>query len=129
MQTIELDEQTAALVRFAARMAGLTDSEVVARAVRSYAGQPAELPPRRDPWQPIALYGEYEGTRVEATYVPATRRVTVTSEPIAGEEFRSPSGAARAVIAALNPARTASQSNGWRFWHIAETHQRLEVLR
>lgn len=129
MPSIDLDDHTYEMVRFAARVSGLTESETIARAVRAFAGQHPEPPVQRDPWDPVPLYGLYEGTRVEGVYVPATRRVTVTSEPLPGTSFKSPSGAARAVVAALNPSRAATQSNGWRFWHIAETHQRLEVLR
>jgi hypothetical protein len=75
------------------------------------------------------VWGEYDGRRVEGEYLPATRRLTVTSDPLAGTTFKTPSGAARSVIAALNPARNAAQANGWRFWHITETGERLEVLR
>jgi hypothetical protein len=127
---LELDDHTHGLVRFAARLFGVSEAEVVARAMRQFSEQGADaVRPARDPWTPVDVYGEYDGTRVEGQYLPATRRLTVTSAPIAGSSFKSPSGAARAVVAALNPARTATQTNGWRFWHLAETHERLEVLR
>ena len=128
--SIDLDEQTHALVRFAARMFDVSEADVVARAVRALTTESTESArPPRDPWTPLDVYGEYGDTRVEGQYLPATRRLTVTSEPIAGAKFKSPSGAARAVVAALNPDRSAAQTNGWRFWHIADTDERLEVLR
>jgi hypothetical protein len=128
--SIELDERTHELVRFAARMFSLSESEIVARAVLSFGEQsPTFARPRRDPWQPVELYGEYEGHRVGGLYLPATKRVTVTTPPLAGEKFKSPSGAARAVVAALNPERASTQTNGWRFWHLVETDERLEVMR
>ena len=130
MGSIELDEQTHALVRFAARMFDVSEADVVARAVRELARETTEAArPPRDPWTPVVVYGEYDGTRVEGQYLPATRRLTVSSAPVAGAKFKSPSGAARAVIAALNPSRSAAQTNGWRFWHLRETDERLEVLR
>lgn len=130
MGSIELDEQTHSLVRFAARMFGVSEAEVISRAVRELARESTESArPARDPWTPVDVYGDYDGKHVEGQYLPATRRLTVTSEPIPGAKFKSPSGAARAVIAALNPARSASQTNGWRFWHLADTDERLEVLR
>ncbi len=129
--TVKLDDRQHEHVRFAARLFGVTEAEVVARAVRHYAREvPAPGRPGDDPAVPVHVYGEYEGRRVEGTYLPATRRLTVTGEPLPGREFTTPSGAAKAVVAALNPARSgAPQTNGWRFWHLAETGERLEVLR
>ena len=135
MATVELDDETYALVRFGAGLLGLSEPEFVARAVRALSegttpGSVAREPAlRRDPWQPIELYGDYEGTHVEAQYLLATGRLTITTEPLAGQAFPSPSAAARAVIAALNPARAATQANGWRFWRIAATRERLDSLR
>lgn len=127
--SIEVDEPTATLVRFAARVFGVKESEVVARAVRQFSEGGEEARAGQDPWQPVEVYGEYEGRIVTGKYLPATRRLTVTSEPLEGSAYKSPSGAARAVVGALNPGRSATQTNGWRFWHLASTHERLEVLR
>lgn len=131
MGTVELDESTHALVRFASRMFGVTEAEVVGRAVQAYSRDrsPVERPEQRDPWRPVPVYGAYEGRRVEGLYLPATRRLTVTSDPLPDSRFKSPSGAARAVVAAVNPDRTATQTNGWRWWRLVETDERLEVLR
>lgn len=130
MGSINLDEPTHALVRFAARLFSLSEAEVVGRAVREYAREVEESPrPGSDRWMPVDIYGEYRGQRVEEQYLPATRRITITSEPLGGTAYQSPSGAARAAVAALNPKRGAPQANGWRFWHLGETGERLEVLR
>ncbi len=129
MATIELDDETYRMVRFAARLLGVSESEVVARAVRAFSGDDDAGGVAADPWEPVPLYGEYEGQRVEAEYVRATRRLAVTSGPIAGQTFSTPSAAATAVIAALKPGRSAAQTNGWKFWRIAATHQRLDTLR
>lgn len=129
MATIELDDETYQLVLFAARLFGVSESEVVARAVRALSQPDAVTAPAPDLWVPVPLYGEYEGHRVEAEYVRATRRLTVTTPPLAGQTFSTPSAAATAVIGALKPARASAQTNGWKFWRIAATHQRLETLR
>lgn len=130
MGHIDLDERLHAHVRFAARLFGVSEAEIVARAVREYArAVPAPDRPGAEPWTPVPVFGEYDGRRVEGEFLPANRHLTVTSEPLAGREFTTPSGASRAVIAAINPQRTAAQSNGWRFWHLAATGERLEVLR
>ncbi|HEX8001785.1 MAG TPA: hypothetical protein VF519_03730 [Mycobacteriales bacterium] len=107
----------------------VSEAEVVARAVQAYAREhpPAERP-GLDPWEPVAVYAQYAEHRVEGLYLPATRRLTVTSGPVAGTRYKTPSGAARAVVAAFNPSR-ASTTNGWRFWRVVDTDERLEVLR
>lgn len=133
MGRIELDAETHARIRFAARLLGVSESEVIARAVAGISdenGPAAAVPsPARDPWAPVPIYAEYEGRRIDAEYVAATRRLIVTSAPLTGQTFKTPSAAARAVVAALNPARVATHTNGWRFWRVAETHARLDSLR
>jgi hypothetical protein len=125
---VSIDARTAAVVRRRAREFGMSETDFVRRAVSVYLDVLEGTAPR-DPWTPVPIYGTYEGHRVEGLFLPATRRVTVTTEPIAGARFKSPSGAARAVVAALNPGRVHSQSNGWRFWRLVESDERLEVLR
>lgn len=132
MGTVELDEETHAMVRFAARVFGVSEAEVIARFVLEYSERQSAPPPPRppsDPWEPVPVYGTYDGTRVEGLYLPATRRLTVSGDPLPGSRFKSPSGAARAVVVALNPGRSAAQTNGWRFWRLVSTDERLEVLR
>jgi hypothetical protein len=124
---IELDEQTHAYVRFAARVAGVAEADIVARAVAAYVEDSA--PPAPDPWTPVPIHAVYREQRVDALFVPRTHRVAITSGPLEGQKFPSPSGAARAVVAALNPERGAVHTNGWRFWRLTETDDRLEVLR
>src|SRR5687767_3429214 len=108
-------------------MSDRSESEVVAHFARLFVTDEKRVPPAvKEPWTPIEVYGEYNGERVEGKYLPATKRLTVTTGTLAGQSFKSPSGAARAVVAVLNPERTATQTNGWRFWHDAETLQRIE---
>ena len=77
----------------------------------------------------MPVYGIYHGRRVEGMFTPATQRLVVTSEPLAGKGFKSPSGAARAVVAALNPARAVPNLNGWTFWRTVATDDRIEIYR
>jgi len=129
MVRIEVDDETLKRVRFAAQVFGVSESEIVTRAVNALSEQAAAEPSGRDQWEPVEIYGDYEGRRVSGKFLPATKRLTIVGEPLDGEVFTSPSAAARAVVAALNPDRTAAQTNGWRFWRIAATGERLEVLR
>lgn len=127
---VELDEPTHALVRFAARVFDVTESEVVQRAVHAFSQRGvAEARPPRGAWETVPVYGEYSGQRVDAEYFPASKRMTITSGLLAGTSFSSPSGAARAVVGALNPDRAATDTNGWRFWRISDTKERLEILK
>lgn len=127
---IPVDAETAARVRFAARVHDLTESEVVTRAVQMLAAPKGEtIAPARDQWTPLAVYGEFDGVRVDGEFVPATKRLAVTSGANTGKAFKSPSAAARAVIAALKPERGNTPVNGWRFWRLTDTHERLDALR
>ena len=130
MGTIDIDERTHEMIRFAARTFGVAESEVIARFVRAFSRKPDDTPEvPRDLWEAVPIVAEYEGHRIEGLYLPATQRVTVTTEPLPHSHFKSPSGAARAIVTVLNPERTSPQTNGWKFWHLAETDERLEVLR
>lgn len=130
MPVIDVDDETYERVRFAAGVLRVTEAEVIAMAIRAFGERPAATAePAPDPWTPVAIYGRYEGQRVEAQYVAATRRVVVTSGSLAGTTFTSPSAAARAVIADLNPARASSPANGWVFWRVVATDDRLDSLR
>jgi hypothetical protein len=123
---IDIDARTLAHVRFAARVAGVSESAIVAQAVEAFVDAGVG---QRDPWEPVPIFGEYGDEQVEALYVPVTRRVTITSGPLTGDRYGSPSGAARAVVLSVNPKRLATQTNGWRFWRLISNGDRLEVLR
>ena len=124
---IDVDDETFARIRLAARVAGLTEADVVARAIEAYVRLDAGPPVDR--WQPVPVYGVYRGRRVEGMFTPATQRLVVTSDPLPGKGFKSPSGAARAVIGALNPERGAASVSGWTFWRLVSSDDRIEIFR
>ncbi|HEU0130974.1 MAG TPA: hypothetical protein VFQ85_08295 [Mycobacteriales bacterium] len=124
--TIVVDQATALAVRFAARLHGITDSQVVIRAVAQI-GARGSGPAHR--WEPVPVFCEYAGVRVDGTYLPATRRLVVNPGESTERSFRSPSGAARAVVEMLNPRRSHTQTNGWHFWRIADSGARLDTVR
>ncbi len=76
----------------------------------------------------VAVHGYHARTRVEATFDPASHAVTITSGPLAGRRFTTPSGARSAVVRLLNPAGSPV-GNGWNFWIITATGARLRTLR
>jgi hypothetical protein len=76
----------------------------------------------------VAIHCVYAGRKVEGRYDPATSSVAITSGPLAGQGFRSPSGARAAVVTALNP-RVAPNGSGWTFWTVTATGKTLRSIR
>ncbi|MGP3634698.1 hypothetical protein ACTU45_15215 [Streptomyces sp. 24-1644] len=72
----------------------------------------------------VDVHALYEGVRVEGFYDPAAESVTVTSGPAQGR-YKSPGGAAAAVLRAQNPKVSASR-NGW---IITDTGSLLQTIR
>ncbi|SCG15632.1 hypothetical protein GA0070610_1870 [Micromonospora echinofusca] len=113
MATIEVDDGTKRTVSFAARMANVTEGEIVRRLIAdsSLAG---EEPTERENGVPI--YADYEGHRTRALYF-APARVQIVDGPLKGKSFKTPTGAARAIVRHYNP-RVNDNRNGWSFWQI-----------
>jgi hypothetical protein len=76
----------------------------------------------------VAIHGDYEGRRTKAWFSPSTQRVEIAEGPLAGASYKSPSGAARAVVAHGNPEVNPSR-NGWAFWTVTATGAPLQSLR
>jgi hypothetical protein len=111
--TIEVDEGTFRSLEFAARIAGTTPGGIVARLVET-ASTPADRP---EISTELAVFADYEGHRTHARYDRTTGRVDITSGPLGGQSFKTPTGAARAVVAHYN-ADVSSNRNGWTFWTL-----------
>ncbi|MDT5031311.1 MAG: hypothetical protein QOC94_1482 [Actinoplanes sp.] len=113
MATIDVDDATKQAVSFAARMANVSEGEIIRRLVEGSA------PPRDGPEpadQGVAIYADYEGHRVRARYFEPAR-VEITDGPLAGKSFKTPTGAARAIVRHYNPSVNDNR-NGWSFWQI-----------
>ncbi|MCF3962874.1 hypothetical protein [Streptomyces fuscigenes] len=117
--TIEVDEQTYRSIEFAARMSNATASEVVARLVRAASAPPSVSAATSEggavPAPKIGVYVDYEGHRTHGSYDPETKRIDITSGPLAGQSFKTPTGAARAVVIHYKPEVNPNR-NGWSFW-------------
>lgn len=119
-ETVDVDAQTYQSLEFAAHISGCTAGEVVARLVAQ-----ASIPPatRREETEhtekglQVAVYADYEGHRTHGKYDPKTTRIDITSGPLAGRSFKTPTGAARAVVAYYKPDVSPNR-NGWSFWTI-----------
>jgi len=119
-RTIEVDEQTHRTLEFAARMSRCTAGEVVARLVAEASmPTPSGKADTTRPGTPdtIKVYADYQGHRTHGTYDPDTTRIDITSGPLAGQSFKTPTGAAGAVVGHYNPGVNPSR-NGWTFWVV-----------
>lgn len=113
MATIEVDEGVKRTVSFAARMADVTEGEIVRRLIAASSLEAKEPDPRQTG---MPIYADYEGHRTRALYF-APARVEIVDGPLKGESFRTPTGAARAVVRHYNPSVNDNR-NGWGFWQI-----------
>jgi len=113
MATIEVDEGVKRTVSFAARMADVTEGEIVRRLIAASSLETKELDPGQ---KGVPIYADYEGHRTRAVYF-APARVEIVDGPLKGKSFRTPTGAARAVVRHYNPSVNDNR-NGWGFWQI-----------
>ncbi len=75
----------------------------------------------------VEIHAVYEGRCVDAYYDPASRVVRIPSGPGRGE-YETPSGAAVALVHALNPHVNPNR-NGWTFWTVTATGLLLQSIR
>ncbi|WP_409073943.1 hypothetical protein [Micromonospora chalcea] len=132
MPTIEIDEDTDSYLAFAAGIAGLTKGQVVARLVnevRARAESRPEAPedPSGEP-STVRIYADYAGHRTHASFVPGPGRIEITSGPLAGKVYKTPSQAAREIVKHYNPD-VSPHRNGWSFFLISGTAAPLQTLR
>lgn len=77
----------------------------------------------------VNIYANYKGTRTDALFFPETRAVRIESGPLGGREYRTPSGAANALVAMRTPG-VSPTTNGWAFWVIDDgTGRKLGSLK
>lgn len=116
-------------LRLLARAWDISEPEVVARLLVEFQRSGRARPTHQgESAAGIEIHAIYEGVRIGALFDPVTTSVTITSGPCTGQTFKSPSGAAVALVGALNPAVKPNRS-GWSFWWISETGEMLQVLR
>ncbi|MFH8886711.1 hypothetical protein [Streptomyces californicus] len=122
---MELAEATHNQVALLALAWGVSQSEAVQRLVDHF--QRTSTPKKSRKEGMIDVHASYEGVRVEGFYDPAAESVTVPEGPAQGR-YKSPSGAAAAVLRAQNP-KVSSSRNGWSFWIITDTGNPLQTIR
>lgn len=76
---------------------------------------------------PTPVFAIYQRRRIEGYFDPSTGALAIPIGPGAGR-YKTPSGAARAVISELRP-QVSPIRTGWTFWRLSETGAPLETLR
>ncbi|MDX3849148.1 hypothetical protein [Streptomyces sp. AK02-01A] len=125
---ILVDDTTHAQITLLARAWNVTPGEAVRRLVEHFQQpssviQPSDVPAGRY----VAVHAIYDGVRVPGLFDPTTQALTITEGPASGS-YRTPSGAAGAVLQALNP-HVKPNRNGWGFWTIDSSGELLQTLR
>jgi hypothetical protein len=122
--TVEVDDQTLRSLEFAARISNISTGEVVARLVAA-ASMPEPVKAAAEGADAsVPVFVTYEGHRTDAAYDRLTKRIDVTSGPLRGRSFKTPTGAARAVVGHYKPSISPNR-NGWSFWTINDGTGRL----
>ena len=76
----------------------------------------------------LSIYGDYNGTRIDAEFSFRDKSVRVRSGHLAGETYTSLTKAAEAVVGHLNPGREYVQTNGRLFWRVQDTGQPIRSV-
>jgi hypothetical protein len=124
----EINASNYTKLALAAKGAGVSVDEMLERILNVWLSEDEGVKGPRDmDSDQIAVYAVYRRTRVEAQFDPRTEGMTGTTAPIEGKQFSSPSGAARAVVEALNPDVNSNRS-GPRFWRVTATGKELGTI-
>lgn len=130
MQSINVTDGVHEQISLLARAWDISEAEVVRRLLEEFTKASHRSkdvsPPSMEGGVPI--YAVYDGNRIDAVYHPSTKRIDITTGVLAGRSFKSPSGAAIAVVRAHKP-NIHPNRNGWYFWVVTDTGKVLESIR
>ncbi|MDN4478647.1 hypothetical protein QQX10_10645 [Demequina sp. SYSU T00039] len=130
MRTVQINDTTYGALELAGQLTGMSVGEVieklVAQAAPSIAAPAAQAGPVADG---TGVYADYNGARFKGVFDPVTTSITITAGALANSRYKSPSAAARAVVASERPD-VDSNRNGWTFWTIDDgSGRQLQSLR
>ena len=128
MRPLSVTEDVYEQVELLARAWGVSESDTIRRLLDTFrsSGTPAVKPPSEITAVPVHVI--YAGVRTDGLYDPVTRSLTITTGQLAGRVFSKPSGAAVALVETLSPDVNPNR-NGWSFWTLSKTGQRLQSIR
>ncbi|RJQ83749.1 hypothetical protein [Amycolatopsis panacis] len=121
-RTIEVSDETLARVRLLQSAWQASADAVIDRLLNAFMQFDAAEPDR------LEVHATYDGNLVKGSFDVRTRHLTITEGPLAGQSFKSPSGAAMALVRHLNP-EVHNNRNGWTFWTITGTGHPLQTVR
>ena len=127
MPTITVDPDTFDAIDKAALYTGQTH-DLVIRHLMTKAESALVPPPVVAEY--VDIYADYQGIRTHARFNVLTHAITITDGPLASTKpFKSPSGAAQAVVAHYNPSVKPNRA-GWSFWTLDDgTGRLLQTIR
>jgi hypothetical protein len=135
LPSVNVDPATADELHRLAAKHSMTVASVIETLVELYADDPnwsgiaSEAQPGRvEASGVVAIHMMYLKARTEAVFEATSHRVRITSGPLAGQWFGTPSAAAVAVVTEANPTKSPSR-NGWETWRISATGAKLQSLR
>lgn len=131
MPSIEITSATLDRINLLARAWGCSHDDVISRLLHEFqhaSSAHPELVAVTGTADDIAVHALYQGHRVNGRFWAQTGRLEITSDPLPGRSFKTPSGAAIAVVQAFNP-RVNPNRNGWSFWIVDETGETLQTRR
>ncbi|MFC5093619.1 hypothetical protein [Amycolatopsis plumensis] len=76
----------------------------------------------------MEVHASYDGHIAKGIFDLRTHHLRITDGPLAGQAFKSPSGAAMAVVRHVKPD-IHNNRNGWTFWTVTDTGRPLESVR
>ena len=129
MPTINIDQAEFDTIDLAANITNMSHAQVIARLVHQSRLPSATTPAPSTTSNSSAIYADYAGYRTTGSYDRMTKRIDITDGPLAGQSFKSPSSAARAVVSHYKP-NVSPHRNGWSFWMVDDGSGRfLQSLR
>jgi hypothetical protein len=115
-------------VRLLSQAWGVDDSEVIRRLLERFQKPADEKDSADRPETEVPVHVIFEKVRTEAIYDRSIRSITISSGPLTGQAFSTPSGAAAAVIKHYRPDVSPSR-NGWSFWTVTADGNLLQSIR
>lgn len=76
----------------------------------------------------VDIHVDYDGMRIEAEFDPTSRSLLILNGSLEGERYKTPSGAAMAVVRRHRPD-VDPHRNGWLFWTVSKTGAALQSVR
>ena len=142
MPTVDIDQWSFDKIDFIRRVTGLSHAATVRSILERLDGDeshtapdtppPSTTPPSEQaPLQnegTVKVFSEYKGHRIEGLFTMSTKSLRITTAPLAGRHFDSPTAAAVAVVKANTPDREKPETNGRKFWRLDETGKELRSI-